>query len=163
MTRFQKWLLWGSAGATGVTGLVYWWMQDMMEPLSEWAVINHPLQPWVLKAHILVAPVLVFALGLVTTDHIWKHFRSRVVRARRSGVITLAVLIPMIVSGYLIQGVTHESWLAALSWSHLATGVVFLLGAGAHAMAIRWSAASRRGRRWVGGRGAIPQGVESRS
>ena len=136
MTPVQKWLLWGSSIATGSTGAVYWWMKELLEPVSEWAVINHPLQPWVLKAHIVVAPVMVLAVGTIALEHIWKHYRGKVRRARRSGTGTMWVLGPMIFSGYLIQAVTHAGWLAAIVWVHLVTGVLYCLGLVAHKVAL---------------------------
>lgn len=137
MTPVQKWLLWGSSVATAFTGVVYWWMKEMMSPISEWAVINHPLQPWVLKAHIVVAPVMVLAVGTIALDHVWKHYRGRVRRARRSGTTTMWVLGPMILSGYLIQAVTHAGWLTAMVWVHLVTGVLYCVGLVAHKVALR--------------------------
>ena len=122
---------------TGVTGLVYWWMDHMMEPVSEWAVINHPLQPLMLKTHIVAAPLLVFAVGLIATDHIWKHFRDPARFARRSGVTMLGVLAPMVFSGYLIQAVTHTLVLGMLVWIHVGTGVFYLVGLAAH-LAVQW-------------------------
>lgn len=132
MNPFQKWLLIGSSAGTGLTGIVYAWMKYLLEPTQPWAVINHPLEPWVLKAHILVAPVMVFAVGLVAVEHIWKHFRARVRARRRSGLTQMAVLVPMVATGYLIQAVTAAGWLTALIVVHLVTGGVYLLGLGAH-------------------------------
>lgn len=137
MKPFAKWMVWATSVGTVLTGLVYWWMDHMMEPVDEWAVINHPLQPWVLKAHILVAPALVFAVGLIAMDHIWKHFRNSVRMGRRTGVTTMMVVGPMIVSGYLIQAVTQAAWLEALGWIHVGTGVVFGVGIGLHQLATR--------------------------
>jgi len=134
---FARWMVWTSSVGTLLTGLVYWWMDHMMEPVDEWAVINHPLQPWVLKAHILVAPTLVFAVGLIATEHIWKHFRNSVRVGRGTGVTTMLVVAPMIVSGYLIQALTSESWLAVLGWVHVGTGVVFGMAVGLHQVATR--------------------------
>jgi uncharacterized membrane protein len=134
---FQKWLLWMSSLAAGTTGVVFWWMDSMMEPLGEWAVINHPLQPWVLKAHILSTPVLVFAVGLIATDHIWRHFRNAVRPGRRSGVSTMWVVAPMVLTGYLIQAVTHQGWLVFLAWLHLAAGVFYVLALLLHQVAVR--------------------------
>jgi hypothetical protein len=132
VSPFQKWLLLGSSGLTGVTGVVYWWMENMLEPVNEWAVINHPLQPWVLKTHIIVAPVLVFAVGLVTVEHIWRHYRRPDLPGRRSGLTAMWVLAPMVLTGYLIQAVTHAGWLSALVWAHLVTGVLYMAGLGVH-------------------------------
>lgn len=137
MSPFRKWLLWGSSAATALTGVVYWWMEHMMEPVSEWAVINHPLQPWALKAHILVAPLMVLAIGTIALDHIWKHYRARIRRARASGLFTMWLIVPMILSGYLIQTVTHVGWLTALVWVHVGTGVLYSLGLLAHTWALR--------------------------
>ena len=86
-----------------------------------------PLQAWVLKAHIISAPVLVFAVGLVATDHIWRHFRNNVRLGRRSGVSMMWVVAPMVLTGYLIQAVIHPGWLVFLAWLHLACGVVYVL------------------------------------
>lgn len=121
----------------GLTGVVYWWMDRMMQPVSEWAVINHPLQPWVLKAHIVTAPLLVFAFGLIAVDHVWKHVRGNVRRGRRSGLSALWVFGPMVVTGYLVQAVTDAAWLAVLAWLHIGTGVVYLVGIVAHQLAAR--------------------------
>ena len=155
MSPFQKWFLWGTSLATAFTGVVYWWMQHMMEPVSEWAAINHPLQPWMLKAHIVVAPLMVLAVGMIALDHVWKHYRRRVRRARRSGLGTMWVLAPMILSGYLIQAVTHAGWLTALVWVHVVTGVVYTVGLVIHRWAVRRTAggtAGAAGARESGGR-----------
>ena len=53
MTRFQRWFLYGSTIATAVSGITYFAMKHFLEPSDPWAVINHPLEPWALKAHIL--------------------------------------------------------------------------------------------------------------
>lgn len=134
MSRFQRSLLLWSSGLTFLTGVVYWWMDTMLDPVTEWAVVNHPLQAWVLKAHILVAPVLIFAIGLVMTDHIWKHLRTAVTRGRRSGAIAMCVLVPMILSGYLIQAVTAENWLTVVVWAHLITGGLYGLALATHTL-----------------------------
>ena len=108
MTRTQRWLLLVSSAVMGATGLTYWWMKNMMEPATEWAAINHPLQPWVLKAHILVAPVLVFAVAFIASDHILKNAGRPGRAGRRAGHTPLWLFIPMALSGYLIQTVTHD-------------------------------------------------------
>lgn len=132
MSPFKRWLIWGSSIATGLTGLVYWWMKDHMEPMDPWAAINHPLQPWVLKAHILAAPVLVFAVGLVAGEHVWRHWSEGVRAGRRSGLTAIWVFAPMVATGYLIQTATRSGWLEVLAWVHLGTGTLYLVGLAAH-------------------------------
>jgi len=113
---------------TGLTGLIYWWMDEFLQPLDEFAIINHPLQPWLIKAHIIVAPVLVFALGVIWMNHIWKHIRISMQGARKSGLLTVALIAPMVFSGYLIQAVINPTLLTALVWIHIGGGLVYLLG-----------------------------------
>lgn len=157
MNRFQRWLVWASSVLTALTGLVYWWMKNRMEPVDPWAAINHPLQPWVLKAHILVAPVMVFAVGLIAAEHVWKHYRLGVKAGRRSGLMAMWVFIPMVATGYLIQAVTHVALLEALVWVHLGTGLVYSLGLAAHHKACRQALArrARERRAALGGGGGV--------
>ena len=144
MKPWQKWLLWTSSIAVGLTGVVYWWMDTALQPVDEWAVVNHPLQPWVLKAHIVLAPFLVLAIGAVMAEHIWKHFRNRVKSGRKSGVLGMLTLAPMILSGYFIQGVTQPTLLRVLVWLHIGTGLLYLLALGAHGPVIRRELRRRR-------------------
>lgn len=137
MKPFLKWLLLGSSFVTGLSGLAYWFMKRFLVPEDPFAVIGHPLEPWMLKTHILAVPVLVFAIGLISVDHIWRHYRCLVPAGRRSGVTVLWMFVPMVLTGYLIQAVTHLGWLAALSWTHLAAGLVYLVGLVAHQLMFR--------------------------
>jgi hypothetical protein len=123
VNRFQRRLLWWSTVLTALTGGVYAWMKHLLEPLNEWAVINHPLQPLVLKLHILVAPVMVFAVGLVAVNHIWSLWRAGLPRGRQTGIWTALSFGPLVFSGYLIQAVTWPLLLAVLAWTHLGLGV----------------------------------------
>ena len=127
MKQFQKWLLVGSSLATGVTGIVYFWMKRFLVSEDPFVMVGHPLEPWLLKAHILTAPVLLFALGLVTMDHVWKNYRCLVPAGRRSGIAATGVIVPMVATGYLIQVTTSIGWLSALGWTHLGAGVFYLL------------------------------------
>ena len=137
MKRSQKWSLMGSSLVTGVTGIVYFWMKRFLVPADPFAVIGHPLEPWLLKVHILAAPVLVFILGLITIDHIWRNYRCLVPAGRRSGIVATWVIVPMVATGYLIQVVTTEGWLSALGWAHLGAGVWYLVSVVAHQQVFR--------------------------
>lgn len=135
MTPFERWSVWGTSVATFVTGAVYIWLKYLTVSDDPFAVVNHPWQPAVLKAHILVAPLLIFSIGLVTLRHVWRHLRSTTLEGRRSGVLTVVILGPMILSGYLIQTLTGEGWLQAMAISHIGLGLVYALGLLAHQFA----------------------------
>ena len=110
MTRFERWSVWSSAIATGLTGLGFFWAKYLVESSDPWALVNHPLEPWLLKIHILVAPVFVFAVGLITIRHVLMHIRARIRRGRLSGLAMVWLMIPMVGSGYLIQVVSEQGW-----------------------------------------------------
>ena len=136
MSRFERWAVWSTSVLTVLTGLVYLWMKYGLEPAEPWAVINHPLQPAVLKAHIVVSPLLLFAIGMITTRHVWRHWRSGMAWGRRSGVTTVLATAPMVLSGYLIQVATAAPLLAAAQWTHIGTGVLFAVGLGVHQVVV---------------------------
>jgi hypothetical protein len=135
MTRFERWAVWSSSVATFVTGVVYLWLKYMLVTDDPFAVINHPWQPAVLKLHILVAPFLVFSVGMVALRHVWRHLRTGSREGRRSGLVTLAMFGPMIATGYLIQAITAESLLRAMAWSHIGLGLVYGIGLLVHQFA----------------------------
>jgi hypothetical protein len=49
--------------------------------------------------------------------------------------MTAVVLGPMILSGYLIQAITHQGWLRAMVISHIVIGVLYSVGLLAHQFA----------------------------
>lgn len=142
MTPFERWSVWLTTAGTLLTGVVYWWMKEMLTPVEPWAVINHPLQPWVLKAHILIAPLQIFSVGLITSRHIWRHFKMGVKKGRKSGLTAALSFLAVVLTGYLLQVVTAELLLRVLAWSHLVLGVAYSVGVAAHWPATRPQSAS---------------------
>ncbi|HEV2148910.1 MAG TPA: hypothetical protein VGR37_16005 [Longimicrobiaceae bacterium] len=145
MNRFEKWSVWSTTAATFLTGAGFFWAKYLVEARDPWAVVNHPLQPWFLKAHILVAPLMVFAVGMIATRHVWRHFRSGMPHGRRSGILTAATLGPMVLTGYLIQAITHVGWLRAMAISHIVVGTLFVLGMALHQPVVRHMKREARG------------------
>ena len=132
MTRLERDVVVWSSAATTLTGIGYLWLKYFVEPPEPWSVVNHPLQPWLLKAHILVAPALVLGIGMIAVRHIWRHYRERGRFARKSGLLGALSVIPMIATGYLIQSVTAEPLLRIMALSHIALSVAYAVGLAAH-------------------------------
>ena len=137
MTRFQRWLLYGSTVVATVSGVTYFVMKRFMTPIDPWAVINHPLEPWALKLHILSAPLMLFAIGLITTQHIWRSMRSNLPTGRNSGLVAAGTFAPLVVTGYLIQTFTSPAVLTALGWGHLALGLACSAAVLAHRVVLK--------------------------
>jgi hypothetical protein len=136
----ERWALWLSAALSALTGIGLLWTKYFIQSDDRWAVINHPLQPVFLKAHILTTPLLVFTLGLIATRHIWKHYRAGITRGRRSGIVTVLATVPMVLTGYLIQVVTHVGFLRVLAVAHIALGLLFTMKLILHQSIVRKTA-----------------------
>lgn len=136
MSRSERWLLDISNLLVGGTGVAYFVMKFLMEPADEWAVVNHPWQPHVQHLHVLAAPFLVFAGGLIWKQHVMKKFRQAGSRGRKSGLILALQLGPMVVSGSLIQASVSEIWREVWVWVHLITSGLWIVTAIAHKIAV---------------------------
>ncbi|UCF20373.1 MAG: hypothetical protein JSU87_02915 [Gemmatimonadota bacterium] len=132
MNRWEKWCVWATSLAATISGGGLMWTKYFAESQDPWAVVNHPLQIWFLKLHILSSPLLVFALGLITTRHVWLNYRNRARGGRLTGLASVLLAAPMILTGYLVQLITNQGWLRAVAIAHIALGFAFALGLALH-------------------------------
>ena len=124
--RWEIWLLALSTLVAGGTGVMLYIMKDWMVPTDPFSVVNHPWQPWVLKAHLVAVPFLIFAVGLIFSTHVAHRFRSGAAGGRRSGVGLLVLFVPLVLSGVAVQILVDESWRRGAVWVHLLTGAAYL-------------------------------------
>jgi hypothetical protein len=127
MTRWEAQVQYAANLLVGGTGIVYAVMRYGMEPVDEWAVIHHPWQPHVQHLHLLTAPLLVFACGLIWRRHVADNLERGERRGRRSVPGLLLALVPMTLSGYLIQTTAAESWRQAWVGVHLVASAAWIL------------------------------------
>lgn len=145
MSRFEAWLLHAATALVGGTGLVYAWMRYLARPTDPYAVVNHPLQPLVQHLHIWLAPLLIFAVGVIWQSHVVQRWRREVHRCRWSGVSLLLTVAPMVASGYLLQTAVSPAWRTAWLAVHLTTSGLWLAAYPAHLLQrARRGAPSRR-------------------
>jgi hypothetical protein len=131
MSRAQVLLLQLSLLAMAASGLAFAWMKYFMKSDDPFAVVNHPWQPHMLSAHVLIAPVAVFAIGWVFGNHIWPAYRGGA-RNRASGIAAMLFIVPMTLSGYLMQVSTADATRKAFAISHWVSVGFFLIGYAAH-------------------------------
>jgi hypothetical protein len=150
VTAPERHLFRAALAITTATGLVYWVMKDLMRPRDEFSVLGHPWQPHMLAAHLMIAPVLVFALGLIAREHILEGIRSRGAFAGwRTGLSLLGLAAPMVLSGYGLQVITDVETRRVVGLVHLFSGALFATLFLAHALVAlrgRRAAARRRER-----------------
>ena len=127
MTRFESLLLQMSTVMSALSGAIFLAMKHLLKNDDPFSVLGHPWQPHMLAAHVLVGPVVVFALGLISRDHILGGYRNGTRKGgRRSGASTILLAAPMIVSGYFLQIVTGETLKLILVIVHVTTGTMFV-------------------------------------
>lgn len=128
MNRFERILLHCSALGAAATGVIFFYMKYLLRSDDPFSVVHHPWQPSVLALHVLIVPVLVFALGLIAREHMIGRLVERQPHpSRRSGIAAMLLTVPMIVSGYLLQVLTDPGVRKALAIGHAGTGAVFAL------------------------------------
>lgn len=137
MKPFERWSVWVTSFLTVASGTGYFVTKYLMSSPDPYAVVNSPLQPLFLKLHVLTSPLLLFALGLITVRHVWRHFRSGVRWSRKSGLTAAIAVVPMVVTGYLIQVLTAAGWIRAMAIAHVVFGFLYAVGFGMHSWIIR--------------------------
>jgi hypothetical protein len=137
MTRGEARFVTITTALVAGTGFVYAWMAYLVESDDPDALVNHPLQPVVQHAHVLAAPLFVFALGLVRRSHVWSRVRSGFRDRRATGLALFALVAPMGASGYLLQVAADPTWRTAWAWIHVATSIAWTAAFVAHRLARR--------------------------
>ena len=141
--RFERILLVAATLLTGATGLIFAWMKFLVKNSDPFSVVNHPWQPYFLSAHVLAAPILLFAFGLIAREHVVSRYRdTRARRGRRTGILAVWIGLFMVVSGYALQVLTSQAPRSAIGLGHLGAGMLFLLLLSAHSLLGRRGSAS---------------------
>jgi len=111
--------------AVSGTGLVYAWMRYLAEPADEWAVVNHSWQPYLQHLHVLSAPLLVFAVGLIWSAHVVGKTKNGPTN-RVAGIGLTALFLPMAASGYLLQVSVDPGWRTTWMWVHIVSSLLWI-------------------------------------
>ncbi len=128
MRLFERWSLHLGAFLTGLSGLIYGWMRYFGKVLGEFGVEPHPLQGLVQHLHVLAAPLLLFALGMMVRGHLYTKLKAGTQEGRPTGISLGILILPMVAAGYLVQVVTSPTWRLAFAWVHGVASLLFLIG-----------------------------------
>lgn len=126
MSRGQVAYLNVTVALMAVSGAVFAWMKYFMKSSDPFAVVNHPWQPHFLTAHVLLGPLAVFAFGWTFANHIWPAFVNHAPN-RASGIATMLLIVPMVISGYLMQVTTGDALRHAYAVAHWISSGAFVL------------------------------------
>jgi hypothetical protein len=116
----------------GGSGLVYFCLKYVAKSQDPYSSAGNPWEPFAHNTHVLLSPLLLFAVGLIWADHVWlKIARGRQGR-RESGVMITVLFPPMAISAYLIQVSVDETWRKVWVVIHLATSALWIAGYATH-------------------------------
>jgi hypothetical protein len=116
----------------GLSGIAYGVMKYFLPASDPDSRVGHPWQLPTLKVHVLTAPFLIFALGLVFSGHALARLKGGEDPGRASGTGLLGLAAPLILTGPLIQVLTGDAARRWTGWVHAALGAVYVLAYAAH-------------------------------
>ena len=132
MKRWEAWWNHAALIAVSLSGFAYGIFKYLVPNPDPDSRIGHPWQPAIMKMHILAAPLALFAIGLIFRRHALARMRSGERNGRRTGAAMFWLLLPLAVTGYLIEVFVETAAVRAAAWSHLGLGLAFLLGYAFH-------------------------------
>jgi len=137
MTRWEAWVIRAGFGLAAVSGIALGVMKYFLSNPDPDSRVGHPMQPAVLAAHVLVAPLAVFAMGLLWKGHVLARIRRGEKEGRSTGLLLFGIGLPMVFSGYLVQVFTADALRKASGWFHAAVGLLFAAAFAIHVPASR--------------------------
>lgn len=132
MKRWEAWWNHAALAAVSLTGVAYGALKYFVPSPDPDSRIGHPWQPGLMKAHILVAPLAVFGVGLLLRRHALARLKNGERSGRRTGALMLWIFLPLTLSGYLVQALVAPGAVRATGWGHAGLGLALLLGYAFH-------------------------------
>jgi len=145
------------------TGVVWGWMRYVYDPgpepqdpelLMTWTDV-HPWEPLTRTLHIVTAPLLVFAVGLIWRSHVAPRL-FRPFERSATGLALALLFAPMVLSGVLLQTAATPEARTFWVWFHGISSSVWALCYLVHQVRLR-----RRAPRIERARPPEPQGPEA--
>ena len=120
-----------SAALMTLTGVIFAAMKYWMTSDDPFAVVNHPWQPHLLAAHVLLGPLAVFAFGWIFAGHVIPALANRAPK-RGTGIAAMVFIALMVASGYLMQVSTGDATRQAFAIAHWISSGLFVVAYAAH-------------------------------
>jgi hypothetical protein len=125
--RLERWGLRVGCLLAALTGVGNGALRYFGQRQGEFGLEPHPWQSPLQHAHVLLVPLLVFALGLAARGHVSGMLQHHVQRGRRSGLWLIAFSAPMVVTGYAVQVAVDAQLRLWLAWAHGISSALFVI------------------------------------
>lgn len=132
MRSLERWSLRVGFTLATLTGVVYGLLRYLGKVNGEFGPEPSHWEPFWQHAHVLAAPVLLFALGSAARGHVTGMLHRGVQRGRRTGLMLAVIGAPLVLGGYAVQVVTQLGVRNALGWTHAGVGALFAVLYGVH-------------------------------
>ena len=106
-----------------LTGVSFFALHRWFQVEGDFGPEKHPLEPWLIKAHGAGAFLSLMVFGYLLASHIPTGWRSK--RSRKGGIVLVAALSLMVLTGYGLYYLGDEDWRATTAWMHLGIGSLF--------------------------------------
>jgi hypothetical protein len=137
MTPLERWSLHLAALITGATGLLNGLLRWFGQRAGEFGPEPHPWLGNAQHLHILVAPALVFCLGMMVRGHLQPMLQGQR-EGRGTGMGAASLIAPMVLSGYMVQVATSPALRTCYAWVHGVSAGAFLLAYVGHLALKGW-------------------------
>ncbi len=125
LSRRRRWIAYVVLGGLWSTGAAWLVLRYGFQQSGEFGTTPHPLQPWALRAHALFAFATLWLGGLLWVVHVAPNWRRG--HRRPSGILSVAALLLLVASGYLLYYVGDERWHLSVSTLHWVLGLAAIV------------------------------------
>jgi hypothetical protein len=132
MKRWEAWWNHAALAAISLTGVAYGIFKYWVSSPDPDSRAGHPMQPGLMKAHLLVAPFAIFGVGLLLRRHAVLKLRKGETSGRSTGLMLLGIFLPLVLTGYLIQAFVEPGAVHATGYVHAALGALVALAYAFH-------------------------------
>lgn len=143
MSRALGLWFWASTILSTLSGVGFFIFKYLFTNDDPFSAINHPWQPWMLRAHVLSAPVFIFIMGIVVYSHVMPRYQSKTSCGRKTGISNLVFLLVLGISGYLLPVFSSKSWHDSTAWLHIGLGFLFAACLASH-LIVTWKHQGRK-------------------
>jgi len=135
MPNWLRRCLYASLGLLWLSGLAWLILHWFFAPEAEFGVALHPWQPRILVIHGVLAVVATFLFGWIAGSHVgagWRRGAQRV-----SGILLIALLVVLALTGLGSYYLTWDGARAANSFMHEIAGMLAIVPALVHWATVR--------------------------
>jgi len=108
-----------------LSGVLWLWFHYYVRVEGDFGPTLHPLEPWWLRVHGISAAAFLIGFGSVLPGHVRRAWNAA--RNRLTGTVFFAVMVTLILTGYLLYYVGSESTRELMSLFHWSIGLAFPL------------------------------------